>query len=129
MTKDFQGSPQAWQRITEPLERIDAKLEKFANEKDLPLGKITKNWPNREFRWTYQIERLIEIYLEDEKELTWSLWICAYQYANSLQLTKKKIILKGISIEELNMQLENALEDAYKKVMSWSKGSLSEVAM
>ena len=49
----------------------------------------------------YQIERLIEVYLEGD-EKTWTLHICAYDYQNSKRLRKKKDILKAISFEEMD---------------------------
>ena len=102
-------------------------LEVFANEKGLPLQHNNRSWPNREFRWLYQIERLIEIYLDDDKNMTWTLWICAYEYRNSIRLRKKETILKSVSIDEMDEKLEDSLEFAYEKVCSWNKNSLSEV--
>lgn len=89
MANGFQGSPQEWERITKPLEILDDKLYEFVANKGLPLQLNNRSWPNREIRWLYQIERLIEIYLEDDKEMTWTLWIFAYQYANSIILKKR----------------------------------------
>ena len=124
MANGFQGSPKEWERISSPLEKLDSILEKFANEKGLPLAANTKNWPDREFRWTFQIERLIQIYLEDDKELTWTLWACAYQFRNSINMTKKKCLLKGVSIEEMQANLPEKLEEAYELVLGWNSGDL-----
>lgn len=77
------------------------KLLKFVSEKGLPKPHNTSRWPNREIRWMYQIERLIEVYLEGD-EKTWTLHICAYDYQNSKRLRKKKDILKAISFEEMD---------------------------
>ena len=129
MANGFQGSPQEWKRITEPLEQLDAKIAAFVNEKRLPLQHNNRSWPNREIRWLYQIERLIEIYLEDDKEMTWTLWICAYDYANSVRLRKQETIHKAVSIDALDEQLEESLALAYEKVCSWDKGMLSDVAL
>ena len=129
MPNGFQGSPQEWERISKPLERLDDKLYAFVADKGLPLQHNNRSWPNREIRWLYQIERLIEIYLEDDKEMTWTLWICAYQYANSIRLRKQKTILKAVSIDELYVDLEDSLELAYEKVCSWNKDMLSEVSI
>ncbi|MDH3609627.1 MAG: hypothetical protein OEQ24_10355 [Gammaproteobacteria bacterium] len=129
MANGFQGSPQEWKRITEPLEQLDAKIAAFVNEKRLPLQHNNRSWPNREIRWLYQIERLIEIYLEDDKEMTWTLWICAYDYANSVRLRKQETIHKAVSIDVLNEQLEASLALAYEKVCSWNKGMLSDVGL
>ena len=92
MANGYQGTKEGWQRIAEPLERLDKKLEQFASDKGLPFAVNTKNWPNREYRWLYKIDRLIEIFLESEESLTYTLWICAYDYENGARLRKREII-------------------------------------
>ena len=124
MPNGYQGSPKEWVRISSPLEKIDYILEEFANKYKLPLSVNTNNSPNRELKWTFQIERIIQIYLEDENELTWSLRICANQFRNSINMSKNKIILKGVSIEVLQNELSSALEEAYDTVINWNSDVL-----
>ena len=119
-------SQNKWKQITAPLEKIDPILSHFISEKGLPILHNTRSWPNREIRWLYQIERLIEIYLEDD-EKTWTLWVCAYNYQNSKRLRKSKVILKSISIEEMEDKLWDKLNEAYDLVCSWDNDALTEV--
>ena len=124
MTKSFHGSPKDWDRISSPLKMIDPILENFANEKGLQLNANTKNWPDRELRWTHQIERRIHIYLENENELTWSLCISICQFRNSIHMQKDKIIFKEIDITEMRSLLPEKLEEAYEIVTGWNAGDL-----
>ena len=126
MANGFQGTKKGWQRITEPLERLDKRLEKFASDNGLPLAVNVKGWPNREYRWTYGIERLISIYLENEKHLTWSFWICAYKIGDDSNFVKHETLLKDVSIDEIDNKLESLLQEAYDKVCSWEISDLSK---
>ncbi len=119
-------SSEKWNRISSPLKIIDPIIYKFVCEKGLPILHNSRSWPNREIRWMYQIERLIEVYLEND-EKTWTLWVCAYNYQNSIRLRKKRDILTAISIEEMEAKLADKLEEAYDLVCSWDKGILTEV--
>lgn len=124
MTNKSQCSPKEWIRLSTPLEQIDPILEDFANLKNISLGVNVDNYPNREFRWTYRIERIIKIYLEDKNDLKWSLKIIANQYRNSRNMTKNKCILKDLSINDLQSQLPMKLEQAFDIVSSWDASQL-----
>lgn len=71
MPNGYHGDQLGWQRISAPLKSLDPVLEAFAAKKNLALGKNTRNWPDREIRWSDTLRRLIEIYLADESDLTW----------------------------------------------------------
>ena len=124
MANGFYGSKSEWERITVPLKRLDPELERFAHAKGLTLGMNTKNWPDREFRWEDTLSRLIEIYLADETELTWTMWICAYEDRASQRFLKKHTLLETVPIEDLDLQLSDLLESAWATVTSWSPSDL-----
>ena len=124
MANGFYGSKSEWDRITAPLERLDPVLEKFAAEKGLTLGKNTKNWPNRGFRWDDTPSRLIEIYLAEQKNVTWTMWICAYEDRPSGRFLKRQTVIDSVSIEDLESQLSELLESAWNTVTSWSAADL-----
>ncbi len=107
MANGFYGSNSEWERITLPLERLDPELERFAHAKGLTLGKNTKNWPDREFRWDDALRRLIEIYLADETKLTWTMWICAYEDRAPQRFLKKQTLFEAVPIEDLESQLSD----------------------
>lgn len=120
MANGFYGSKSEWERITIPLECLDRELERFAHAKGLALGRNTKNWPDREFRWEDTLQRLIEIYLADQERLTWTMWICAYEDRPSGRSIKKQTLLDAVPIEKLELQLSDLLESAWTTVTSWS---------
>ena len=124
MANGFYGSKSEWERITIPLERLDPELEKFARAKGLTLGKNTKNWPDREFRWDDAPSRLIEIYLADQKELTWTLWICAYEDRSSRRFLKRQTLVDSVPIDDLELRLFELLESAWQTVTGWSAADL-----
>ena len=124
MANGFYGSKSEWERITVPLERLDLELERFARDKSLTLGKNTKNWPDREFRWEDSLRRFIQIYLADQEQLTWTVWICAYEDRASQRFLKKQTQLEAVPIEDLESQLSDLLESAWTTVTSWSASDL-----
>ena len=120
MANGFHGTNEEWNRIAILLESLDPVLEEFASSKEIPLGKNTKNWPDRELRWVDDLHRLIQIYLQNEKELTWTLWICAYQLGESEHIWQHETIIKDVSISELQINLESLIEEAWDKVSNWT---------
>jgi len=124
MANGFHGTDEEWVRLAKPLESLDPILEKFASSKDIPLGKNTKNWPDRELRWVDSLHRLIQIYLQNEKELTWTLWICAYQLEERDHIWQHETIINSVSIQELKTNLGTILEEAWSKVSSWTTDDL-----
>jgi hypothetical protein len=124
MANGFYGSKSEWERITVPLERLDPELERFARDKGLTLGRNTKNWPDREFRWEDSLRRFIQIYLADQEQLTWTVWICAYEDRASQRFLKKQTQLEAVPIEDLESQLSDLLESAWTTVTSWSASDL-----
>ena len=125
MANGFYGSKSEWERITIPLERLDPELEKFARAKGLTLGKNTKNWPDREFRWEDTLRRLIQVYLEDQERLTWTMWICASEDRPSGRFWKQQTLIKAVTIEDLDSQLPDLLESAWLAVKQWNATDLT----
>ena len=125
MANGFYGSKSEWERITVPLERLDPELERFASAKGLPLGKNTKNWPDREFRWEDSLRRLIQIYLADQERLTWTVWICASEDRSSKRFWKEHTLVEAVAIEDLEAQLPELLESAWEAVKLWGASDLT----
>jgi len=112
MANGFHGTTEEWDRIAKLLESLDPILEEFASSKYIPLGKNSKNWPDRELRWVDNLHRLIQIYLQNEKELTWTLWICAYQLGEQNHIWRHETIINSVSILDIQSKLESLLEEA-----------------
>ena len=124
MANGFHGTDKEWDRAAKLLPSLDPILEAFASKKEIPLGKNTKHWPDRELRWVDDLHRLIQIYLQNEKNLTWTVWICAYQLGESDHIWQHETIIKDASISDLQNNLESILEEAWKKVSSWTINDL-----
>ena len=72
-------SQAAWRRVEAPLIEVDDVINRFASVHGLLVTRNVKEWPERSMRWGIGIERLIQLYLEDEAALTFNLWLCASQ--------------------------------------------------
>jgi hypothetical protein len=113
--------------MTKPLKSIDRILKLFASEQGLKLLRDTRNWPERSFRWGYPIERLIQVYLVDESQLTWNLWVCAVEDRADGRYWKRKFLREEVTIQEMSDDLPELLRDAYSQVMGWSAQDLLKV--
>lgn len=113
--------------MTAPLKGIDRVLKLFASEQGLMLLRNTRNWPERSFRWGSPIERLIQIYLVDESQLTWTLWICAIEDRAGGRCWKQKFLREEVSIEEISNHLPELLREAYSEVTGWTAKDLHKV--
>ncbi len=125
MANGFYGSKSEWERVSIPLERLDPELERFAHAKGLTLRKNTKNWPDREFRWEDTLRRLIQIYLADQEQLTWTMWTCASEDRSSKRFWEKQTLTEAVSIEDLEAQLPELLESAWERVRRWAASDLT----
>ena len=124
MPNGFHGSREAWDRIEAPLRALDPTFEAFARKLGVPLGRNTRSWPERSVRWGSQLSRLIQLYLEDEDRLTWTLWVCASEDRSSARYWRREFLRKGVPIEDVAPQLASLLERAHELVTGWSSRDL-----
>ena len=124
MPNGFQGTDEAWARIEAPLLVLDPALEAFAHEHGLSLGRNYHNWPERSLKWGAPIERLIQVYLEDEKALTWNVWLCASEDRGAARYWKRAFLRQAVPIEEIERALPGLLEEALAQVNTWSREQL-----
>jgi len=124
MPNGFHGKGSEWKRVTKPLKGIDRALKLFASEHGLELLRDTRNWPERSFRWGFPVECLIQIYLEDESQLTWTLWLCATEDRADGRHWKRKFLKKEVSIQEISEHLPELLREAYSEVTGWTSQDL-----
>jgi hypothetical protein len=124
MPNGFQGSESEWQRIEAPLLRVDSALELFASAQGLGISKNYHNHPERSLTWGTGLRRLIQLYLADSKLLTFNVWLCASQDRGSSRYWKQEFLLKEQNIETFFGTLSPLLEEAYRKVDSWTAEDL-----
>ena len=124
MPNGFQGSESEWQRIEAPLLRVDSALELFASAHGLGISKNYHNHPERSLTWGAGLRRLIQLYLADSRLLTFNMWLCASQDRGSSRYWKQEFLLKEQSIDIFFSTLPSLLNEAYRKVDSWTAEDL-----
>ena len=124
MPNGFHGSRETWDRIEAPLRPLDPALEAFAHKLGVPLTRNSRNWPERSLRWGEPVSRLIQLYLEDEDRLTWTLWVCASEDRTSARYWRRESLRKDVPIEEISSHLASLLDQAHQLVTRWSSKDL-----
>jgi hypothetical protein len=113
--------------MTKPLKGIDRSLKQFGSEHGLELLRDTRNHPERSFRWGSPVERLIQIYIVDEAQLTWNLWICAVEDRADGRYFKREFLREGVPMQEIADHLPELLHEAYSQVTGWTAQDLRKV--
>jgi len=121
MPNGFHGTPDEWKRIAAPLERLDSILGEFAVSRDLTLWKNSRNWPERSFRWGNAPERLIQIFLEDQTTLSYTMWISASDDRSRAEYWMQETLSKSVQIGIMERELPKLLARAYEKLTEWAQ--------
>lgn len=121
MPNGFHGASNDWNRIEAPLRILDPILREFGRSKGLAMVSNERNWPDRSYRWGERPHLLIQLYLESEKELNYTLWVSAYDHRSREEYWKHETILKAASINDLKENLLESLTKAYAKASVWVK--------
>lgn len=125
MPNGFYGPKQDWERMEAPLLKIDARLASFASVHGLTVTANYHNWPERSLVWSSDgTRRLIQIYLEDEKEMTFNLWISASEDRGSERFWKRQFFKKAAPIQEIEKDLPQLLSTAKEMLDTWTSGDL-----
>jgi uncharacterized protein YbaP (TraB family) len=128
MPNGFAGSKDEWKKIEAPLLKIDKALKRFAQIKDLELSKNYHNWPERSLTRNEEgVERLIQIWLEDEKTMTFNFWICAWRDQGSQRYWKNMYLERNVDFCEIEGKLDDLLDQAMQILSSWKSEDLSLV--
>jgi hypothetical protein len=117
----FYGTEDEWIRLENPLGKLDAEMQKFAKTHQLVLIKNEKGSPNRSFRWGENPQILIQVYLESDKSLTYTLWVCASDNRSRAEYWKHQRLLKASPIDVLAEELPDLLQRAYAMANEWIK--------
>jgi hypothetical protein len=124
MPNGFHGSPGDWQRMSEPLLALDPALEAFCQEHGLSLEKNSRGWPCRRITWTDEVARLIEIFLADQEQLVWTMWVCAWKDRFGARLVRRTAIVERTTAAMLQAELPRLLRESFMVVSVWKEGDL-----
>lgn len=117
-------SDHEWRRVEAPLLEVDSTLSEFATEFGLEMTKNHKDWPERSFVWGSSVRRLIQLYLADEKLLTFNLWLCASQDRGGKRYWKQETPIKGQPIAAFQDSLPILLRECRMALESWTESDL-----
>ena len=120
------GTKEEWERIEAPLLDVDPILDDFASEAGLTISKNYKDWPERSVVWGGDIRCIIQLYLVDEKDLTFNLWLCASQDRGHKRFWKRETPIKEQRVGQFRDRLAEELREGHKKVVEWS-GSAADL--
>ena len=91
----------------------------------MAISRNYHNWPDRSLRWDSNPERLIQVYLEDEEQLTWNLWLCAGEDRGGQRFWKNQMLCRNVPMSEIRPVIEQLLDEALTIVGSWQAEDLS----
>jgi len=117
------GTQEEWDRIEKPLLELDPIIEKFAEENNLVVTKNHKDWPERSMTWGEDVRCLIQLYLADDKALTFNLWLCASQDRGSKRFWKRETPIKEKQVPQFEGSLLEQLAEGHLKLLGWSKNT------
>ena len=124
MPNGFFGPQDEWKRMEAPLLEIDEVLTVFGKRHEMRLSKNYHDWPERSLVWGGDVRCLIQIYLENEKMMTWNVWLCASQDRATGRYWKNQFLRRAVQFQEIRSNLEQLLEEARSIVTSWSERNL-----
>jgi hypothetical protein len=114
------GTKEEWERIENPLINLDSIMDDFANDISLNVTKNYKDWPERSIAWGDNVRCLIQIYLVDDKKLTFNLWLCASQDRGLKRYWKNEFLVKEKTVDEFRDNLALLLREGFEKLTAWS---------
>jgi hypothetical protein len=124
MPNGFHGTQEEWERIEAPLRALDHRLEEFAHAQGMRLARSERNWPSRSLHWGDDVQRMIQIYLENADELTWNLWVCASQDRDSRRYWKHSFVRRAVPLAEIDSNLPELLPASKRTVDAWEPQDL-----
>jgi hypothetical protein len=113
-----------WRRVEAPLLALDSVVGAFASRFAISLTRNHKDWPERSLAWGGQTRKLIQIFLADEKTLTFNIWLCASQDRGRERYWKQEFAVQGKPVAEFEASLESLLVEAKAKIDSWTESQL-----
>jgi len=124
MPNGFHGSKQEWERLEAPLRQFDPELQAFADQHAMRITRNEHNWPSRSLHWGHHIERAVQISLEHPGQLTWSIWVYAWQDRGRERYWKKVLLGQAIPLAEIAPRLAGILQQGRHLADAWSADDL-----
>ena len=113
------GTQDEWERLEAPLIGLDAIIDDFAAARPVLLTKNSKGWPERSLRWYQSPSCLMQLYLADEREITWNLWLCCSQDRGADRYWRREFLIEGLPAASFSENLASLLETGYDRLNSW----------
>lgn len=124
MPNGFHGTQEDWERLEAPLRALDPRLEDFAHRHGMRLARSERNWPSRSLHWGDDVQRLIQIYLDNTEEPTWNLWACASQDRGGRRYWKDSFVRRAVRLVEIDSNLPELLLASKQMVDAWEADDL-----
>jgi hypothetical protein len=124
MPNGFHGSKAQWERIESPLRALDGELDAFSARYGIPLSRNQRNWPDRSLTWGEPVRRLIQIYLADEEQLTYNVWLCASEDRGNKRYWKRQFLKEKVPASEIADCLKELLERGRALLETWDSDTL-----
>jgi len=117
-------SSHEWQRGESPLCELDDAIFAFAADHRLVVRHNRGNRPSRTLEWTDGIHRTIQVHLEDEAALTYTLSICATQDRKHERFFKALALRESVPLKAIRRELEQLLDAGYRLLQAWTTTDL-----
>lgn len=125
MPNGFHGKNEEWDRIEAPLRLIDDSLRDFAKRNSLQVSRNYHNWPERSLTWSDRgVRKLIQVYLQDDKAMTFNFWLCAHLDKHGARHWKQLSLKKNAPFTDIRDNLVGLLEEGLNVLSSWNEADL-----
>jgi hypothetical protein len=115
------GTREEWDRVEKPLLEIDPVICKLAHAWGLRVLKNAKDWPSRSMQWGGDVRCLIQIWLANQDQLTWNIWICCSQDRDGERYWRTENLIEGKCLSDFKDGLSETLTAARERLIAWSE--------
>lgn len=127
MPNGHHGSKEEWERMEAPLVELDPLIESFAKSRNLTVSRNYHSWPERSLTINDEIHRQVQVWLRDEKQMTFKIVAVAWQDRGLKRYLKDEVIAEDKTAEGLRKNLLGWLEEGYKTVITWTPSDMKFV--
>ena len=124
MPNGSHGPDEVWERLEGPLRQADSAIAAFGERHGGAVSGNYHNWPERSICWGSKPKRMIQIYLDDEAQVTWNVWICASEDRGQQRFWKRSFLRRGVPMSVLLGEIDSLLEEGLRVVSSWTSEQL-----
>ena len=117
--------PSEWERLESPLIALEPTLMAFASRHHLTIRRNYQGRPERSLVQEGEVTRLVQVYLDAPRRLTFNVWLCASQDRPGARYQKSEYLARGVPAEDLVAGLGGWLEQGYATLRDWKAEDLS----